>query len=572
MNRYLYILVGLFFFSPVFGQGGDVEIVTESDRSITPATRIHSRPAAIDTTISTTVVEYPLLVLKEQTSLEVDEIAPANIRLRPQLAQLYKGYAKIGLGSRLQALGEVYYNSERSRKANWGVHALHHSEWGKLKDYAPSTYDNTRAKLFGKIEETRYSYGGEVTYKNQGLHYYGFENPDADRDSIRQRYQSIGFNGFFDSHKKDSAMLNYRIGVEYNNFMDRKPQEDTLKKWRGMENYAALRTRWEYNGSTNLILANLRADLDLAYNDYRYGVKDEAITPLDTGLVTQNVLVQLRPVTNFYGLDRKLHFHVGGELSLDWNDKFRAYLYPLAEVKYSLFRDMFIPYVGIEGGLKQQRFELLAKENEFINSNHVLRNESRYEVYGGIKGTLSSRISFNAGVRFANARDHALFVNDTIYSSGNQFRVEYDTLSITTISASISYQENEKLKVDLIGRFHSYQAKNNPYAWNLPQFEIITRGRYNIADKLIASLDFTLETGRRARVFDTSLEGVEEQDGIYFKKLGVIPDVNVGVEFRYSKRMSIFLNLNNVIAQRYNRWYDYPVNGFQAMAGLTFRF
>nr|WP_299204692.1 hypothetical protein [uncultured Brumimicrobium sp.] len=573
MNKYIVIFLSIVCFFPAFGQKtGDVEVVTDSDRSISLATRIYSRPKMIDTSITSPVVDYPLLVLQEETSFEVDGIEPANIRHRPQLAQLYNGYAKIGGGSRLMGLGEVYYNSVRSRKYNWGIHAKHHSEWGQISDYAPSQYDNTSAKMFGKIEERRFSYGGAFDYQNQGLHYYGFNNPDADRDSIRQRYQSIGFNAFFDSHKKDSAMLNYRVGLAYDNFMDRKPEEDSLKLWRGRENFVGVKTTWQYNMSSNVLLSNLRADFDISYNDYRYGIADSSLTALDTGIVSKNTVIQLRPVTSFYGLNEKLQFKVGGEFALDFHDKTRASLYPIAEARYSLFNDMFIPYAGIEGGLKQQRFELLANENEFIGSNNQLKNESRYEFYFGIKGTLSSRISFNANVAFANLRNHALFVNDTIYSSGNQFRVEYDTVSMTTISASISYQHNEKLKVDVIGKFNSYEAKNNPYAWNKPQLELITRGSYNIADKLIAKVDFSLETGRRARVFDPTIEGVEMEDGIHFKKLGVLADANLGVEFRYTKRLSIFANFNNVAAQSYQRWFGYPVNAFQFMAGLTFRF
>lgn len=574
MNKYIIIFLSLACCFPAFGQKtGDVEIVTDSDRSILPASRIFTRPQIIDTSITSPVVNYPLLVLQEKTSFEVDKIEPANIRHRQLLSQLYNGYAKIGGGSRLMGLGEVYYNSLRSRKYNWGIHAKHHSEWGQIENYAPSQYDNTSLKAFGKIEENRYSYGGRVHYHNQGLHYYGFKAPDADRDSIKQRYQSIGFNAYFDSHKKDSAVLNYRIGLEYDNFMDRKPNEDSLKLWRGRENFVALKTTWQYNMSSNILLSNLRADLDISHNDYRYGIKDSSLTVLDTGIVSQNTVVQLRPVTRFYGLDEKLQFKVGGELALNFHDqKTHASLYPIAEARYSLFNDMFIPYAGIESGLKQQRFEYLANENEFIGSNNQLKNESKYKLFFGIKGTLSSRISFNADIAFTNLRNHALFVNDTIYSSGNQFRVIYDTLSMTTVSASISYQHNEKLKIDVIGKFNSYEAKNNPYAWNKPQLELMTRGVYNIADKLIARIDFKLETGRYAQVFDSTLEEAKMEDNIYFKKLGVLADANLGVEFRYTKRLSIFANFNNLAAQNYQRWMGYPVNSFQFMAGVTFRF
>lgn len=551
---------------------GDVEVITDSDRSIPPVNRIAMRPKMIDTAITSPTVDYPLLALQAETSFEIDRIEPANIRHRAQLSQLYRGYAKIGGGSRLMGLGEVYYNSLRSRKYHWGIHAKHLSEWGQLPDVAPSQYDRTTGKLFGKVEERRYSYGGELGYQNYGLHYYGFENPNASRDSISQRYQSIDFSGFFDSHQKDSAMLNYRIGVEYSNFMDQKPSIDSLEKWRGRENYAALKTTWQYNMSNNVLLSNLRADLNILYNDFRYGIADSSLTALDTGYVSSNTVIQLRPVTNFYGMNEKLHFRIGGELAVDVHDKTRASLYPIAEVKYSLFDDLFIPYAGVQGGLQQQRFAHLAADNEFIGSNVQLKNKQRYEFHFGIKGTLSSRMSFNLGASFSNNRNQALFINDTIYSSGNQFRVIYDTINTTTISGSLSYQQSEKLKIDGIARFHSYQARNNPFAWNLPQLEVITRGHCNIADKLIARIDFTLETGRRTKVFDENIEGVAEQDEQLYKSLGVIADANIGAEFRYTKRISIFANFNNVAAQRYKRWYGYPVQGFQFMAGATFRF
>src|SRR5690554_1754190 len=415
MNKYIVLFLSITCFFPAFGQkSGDVELVTDSDRSISPAYRIFTRPQMIDTSITSPVVDYPLLILQEETSFEVDGIEPANIRHRPQLAQLYNGYAKIGGGSRLMGLGEVYYNSVRSRKYNWGIHAKHHSEWGQINDYAPSQYDNTSIKAFGKVEESRYSYGGGVNYRNQGLHYYGFNNPDADRDSIKQRYSSFGFNAFYDSHKKDSSMLNYRIGLEYDNFMDRKPNEDSLKDWRGRENFVGVKSVWQYNTSSNVLLSNLRADLDIGYNDYRYGIADTSLTALDTGIVSQNTVIQLCPITSFYGMNEKLQFKVGGEFALDFTDKARASLYPIAEVRYSLFNDIFIPYAGIEGGLKQQRFEDLAQKNEFIGSNHQLKNERRFVFYFGFKVNLICRIRFNVSDAFSNLRDLDLLFIDII--------------------------------------------------------------------------------------------------------------------------------------------------------------
>lgn len=572
MNKFSCLLITLVSLG-VFGQNGsDVQVTSQGDRSVEKAYRIRLRPVAIDTTMPPPEVTYPLLVRQEETSFEVDPIEPAVIRHKPQLSQLYNGYAKIGGGNRLMGLGEVYYNSLRSRKYHWGIHAKHLSEWGQLTNMAPSMYDRSQIEAFGTIKERRYSYGGRLKYMNQGLHYYGFQNPDASRDSISQRFNNIGFSGFYSSHPKDSAILNYRIGLDYSYFDDKKPLADSLSKWKAMENYVGVKTLWTYKLSNNVLLSNMEAGLNVLYNDYRYGIADSTLSGLDSGFVSSNTIIQLRPITHFYGVKEKLQFKFGGEFSLDIKDGARASLYPIAQVRYSLFEDLFIPYAGVQGGLQQQRFELLTRDNEFINSNVQLKNLQRYEANVGFKGTLSNTMSFNLGATFSHNRDFSFFVNDTIYSSGNQFAVIYDTVNISTIEGSLSYQDGEKLKIDGIGRYHSYQLRNNPYAWNLPQLAFILRGKYNVANKLYAHLDLTLEGGRKALVTDTTLENAVEEDGYWYVPLGFIADANLGVEYRYNKRISLFVNFNNFAAQRYQRWLGYPVQSFQFMMGATFRF
>ena len=56
------------------------------------------------------------------------------------------------------------------------------------------------------------------------------------------------------------------------------------------------------------------------------------------------------------------------------------------------------------------------------------------------------------------------------------------------------------------------------------------------------------------------------------KSLGLIADINLGLEYRYNKRISAFIQMNNIASQRYNRWYNHPVQIFQFMGGITARF
>ncbi|MFM8241392.1 MAG: hypothetical protein ACKN86_01180 [Crocinitomicaceae bacterium] len=257
---------------------------------------------------------------------------------------------------------------------------------------------------------------------------------------------------------------------------------------------------------------------------------------------------------------------------MDIYSKTRPYLYPKVEIKYSMFNDIFIPYVGINGELKQNSFRRFSELNPFIQIvQDSLRNENNlFNFYGGIKGTLSKRISFNAMASFGRHIGMGLFVNDSIKI--NTFKVVYDTVSIMKVEGSLSYQLDEKLKIDGIGRFYSYQTNNNAYAWNLPQLQFVLRGNYNLFKKFYFQLDSDLEFGRKALVYDSTLSGVSVEDGQYIVGLKPVLDFNLQTEYRYNSRVSAFLQFNNVATVRYNRYFNYPVQGFQVLGGITARF
>ncbi len=571
MKKLVYIVFALTasFVHGQVGNNDEVNINSKGDRSIEPAYRIARSPKVIDTTITTAIVNYPLLSVRYETHTQPEQINPAAIKTVEKLEPLYHNYIKLGVGTELMPLGEVYFDSKRSRKFIYGAHLKHLSSFGNITGYAPAQFDRTRFNLYGGINEKRYELRGDVHYNNQGLHYYGA--PDSLgllKDSIAQRYSDFGISGKFTSHKKDSANINYFVGLAYNNYLSKKPEREEDIDWRAKENYFGIKTGAWYK----LGKETYAADLNILYNGYKYGLPDSSWTGLDSGLVLNNTVISLKPNITTRLQDNRFKAHIGLDFTVDVHNKTKAYVYPLAEVKYSMFNDIFIPYVGVRGGLKQTTFKSLTQTNEFMLPNVELRNEKTpIDFYGGIKGTLSRRIYFNAGVSFANVRDKALFVTDTLHSVGNKFNVIYDTMNIVTIEASIGYQLKEKLKIEGIGRYYSYEALNNVYAWNLPRMQFIVRGSYNLFDKLLFNLDLNMEEGRKALVYGPG-ENVKEESGQYVRNLGFIADVNLGIEYRYNKRISAFVQMNNIASQGYMRWYNAPVQRFQFLGGVTFRF
>lgn len=566
------ILTALLFLSVnSFAQGPDIILTGTGTREIEPAYRMNESPKIIDTTITAPVTEYPLMVLQFPTSIDVQPIEPATVKTEGKLAQLYHNYLKLGIGTEMMPLGEFYFDSKRSRKYLYGAHVKHLSSFGNFPNYAPATFDRTKLSTYGALNQDNYTLKGEAHYGNQGLHYYGWRIPtdSIHRDSLSQRFQDIGGSANFIYHKKDSAHVNFKTGFEYNHFAGQKPLNGDEEIWRPVENYIAFTSGAWYKLGKEIYAA----DFNVRYNGYNYGDRfDTNQVYLDSGIQIKNTVVNLKPSITTYLMDNRVKAKIGMDLVINGGEKTKAYIYPLVEAKYSLFNDILIPYVGLKGGLKQVTYKSLVDINEFILPNLQMRNEhTAIDAYGGIKGTLSKRMSFNVSASFAKVKDKLLFITDTMYSPGNKFNIIFDTLNLTTIEGSLSYQLAEKIKIDGIGRFYSYDLKHNAYAWNLPQWQAILRGSYNLYDKFLVNLDLNFEGGRYALVYEME-EDVTEENSQLAKNLGLIADINLGIEYRYNKRISAFAQVNNVASQRYMRWYNFPVQPLQFMGGVTFRF
>ena len=554
-----------------FAQPADVVVDGKGKREIEPSFRILASPEIIDTVKAAIVSAYPLLIFQHPTRITLDTIPIATVETTEKIKQLYPFYTRIALGSKLMPLGEFYYNSTRSRVYNYGAHLKHLSSFGNIKRgdivFPNGQFDHTDVLLFGKINQASFNLGAKFHYLNDGFHFYGL--PDSivsEAKTIAQRYQNLGADFDFIGNRGDTSILNYKITSGFNFLNTKKPIIDTLSDWRAKENQFYLNTKGWYNYKSETFYLNL----GLRYNSYHYGIEDSILNPSDTGLVTNNSIIDLHPGILTQLFKNKFRVDVGLALSVDIQKKTKVYLYPQVEIKYSLFNDIFIPYAGIRGGLKQNSLRAFSSENPYLISNLTIQNEHNpHEIYLGFKGTLSSKLSFNINGSSARILNSALYVSDS--ATFNKFNIIYDTLTLTKLEASGSYQQNEKFKFDLIGRFCSYQTKNEAFAWNLPQFHFVLRGSYNLYDKFLVNLSAKIETGRKAKVYSSG-EDVIEKNEQYAKSLGAIVDINLGVEYRYNTRVSAFLQINNLASQQYYRWYNYPVQPIQVMAGVTARF
>lgn len=565
MKSKIVIFLGLFFPTLLFAQGemGTV-IVTGLPRAIVRTHKVNEQPKTADTSIATPPMTYANIPSQAKTSFVPEPIKAASITPIPKIPKLYRFYAKGGIGNYTTPLFDFYFNDVYNKKGSYGAKYHHLSSQGGIKNVGFSGFSDNEIGLYGKTYFNKYELGGNLDYKRNVIHYYGF-HPDSfnySKDTIRQVFNYIGTTVNFGTYYPDSLKINHKEEISYYYFSD---------AFGANENYLGIQSRM----SKKINKETFGLNVGINYNHYLPTILfpscENCLTDKLNGPSQKNLLVNLNPTVLSNG--KNWNAKVGLAIAMDVYDGTSSFhFYPDVEFKYSLFNDIFIPYVGVDGGIKRNSYQKLTAENPFILNNFELLNTNhKINVYGGFQGTISTNLSFNTRVGFTKTENLVLFVTDTVYYPGSKFEVIYDDLDILSICGQLNWQKGEKIKLLARGEYFNYTTTYQSFAWSLPDFKLTVGGIYDLYDKLIIRADVFL-LGKRMARSQSPIEGVDAVEGYYPVKLKPITDINLGVEYRYTKRISAFINFNNIAAKRYQYWYNYPVMGINLMGGATFSF
>jgi hypothetical protein len=277
-----------------------------------------------------------------------------------------------------------------------------------------------------------------------------------------------------------------------------------------------------------------------------------------------NFSVDLNP---WFMLDNdSVRLLVGMRLGIykEGNGNLQYKIYPKVEFQFTLLKDIFIPFVGIDGYLRPNTWRDLVTENPFVRPGLFTPiTNTKLQVYAGLKGTLTTKLSYYLRADFSTSEKECFFVNDTASSRvQNYFTVVSDDLNTFSFKGELYYNPVESVDLGLKATFFSYQPTAESYAWHKPKATIEFNAKYNLRNKIIVNFGI-MGIGRRyAKAF-------YDPENDYYTLKGVA-DVNLGAEYRYTKSLSFFVKLNNLTGAKYYRWNYYPSQRFNAMAGFTY--
>jgi hypothetical protein len=525
------------------------------------ANKISAFPETKDGKVDMTTMQYGIIPGKRNFEAETKPIDPAKIHVEPRLGKLYRGYLRGGYGLYNTPLAEVYYTDGRSRKGTFGVHGKHLSTGGGVTadDSIPDSFSRNSVDLWGKIFLNKSAIDLSTNWNREVFNAYGFSPdsfPATDLGNLRNRFNTFALNGAWKTFHRDSTKINMGADVRYRYFAD---------AFNGNENNVNVHLHGRKFENKELYIL----DFGVNYNKFAFvNLADGKNTDTDNALIS----ILPRAAGHYMNFD----FEMGMGIWVDSRGDQNFHFYPMVEGSYRLLQDIIVPYAGMTGRKELNTYHDIIGQNPFVLTDIELKNTNqKLKAYIGLRGNLTSAVSFNLNASYSDYEDYLLFVNDTAFSNTNRFRALYENLSITEFSGEVSYLGLDKLKFHIKGSYFLYDVANEPHAWHQPNYRATLSTAYNMQDKFLFNLDVYL-IGQRFARSDGFVPGSELAlfDGGwgYQSTLRGLADVNLGAEYRYTKRLTAFVKFNNMLASRYQMWNNYNLQRFNAMLGASYSF
>jgi hypothetical protein len=275
-------------------------------------------------------------------------------------------------------------------------------------------------------------------------------------------------------------------------------------------------------------------------------------------------VVNINPWLGIFG--DKWRVKVGVNMYSDIRgDGSEAYYYPVGHLEYDMANHYLIPYAGLDGKLEVNNFQKISQVNPFLTPGTSLQNtDHKINLYGGIRGNFNSTTYYNFKVEYSLIDNVPFYINDLAGtdSIGNQFGVIYDNIKLMKYFGELSVSPSELLTFNVKANYRNFEMEKEAKPWHKPTFDMSFTTRYNLRQKIILNADILAIGKRYVKLDDTGTIG-ELESAI---------DVNLGAEYRYSRLLSGFIQLNNILSDGYYEWNNYPTYGFNILIGLTYSF
>lgn len=447
----------------------------------------------------------------------------------------YSNYIKVGFGNVHLPYVKTAFSFGDGTNSFFNLFANHHTSKGKL-DNQKNSESYVGAALTYKTP-ANLEWNASLGFKNDENFLYGApDSLNLTKEDLRRKFMTLDGKVGMRNIVASEFGITYAPSVAFSVFGDNNDRKG--KETNALISVPVTKTI----GSTAGFEVDVRADL----TNYKKEDQD----------AISNNIFQIAPA--FQYKKTNLYIHAGVTPSWD-NGNFYALPNVMADITTSDKRlTLQLGWIGYFNKAGYQRFQAI---NPWIGQPDSLLNARVNEIYAGIKGSLGNHFSYSVKTGLQKHRDMALFINNPV--DLKDFVAIYEPeLTVLNAHAEAQYTIGEKFSLKGAFDWNNFtKQKREADPWGLLPLEFNATVRWQAFKDLWLKSEIWAFDGARYM----------GQDGRSYKgETGA--DLNAGAEFRVAKNINVWLQLNNILNNNYERWHRYEVFGFNILGGIVYSF
>lgn len=234
----------------------------------------------------------------------------------------------------------------------------------------------------------------------------------------------------------------------------------------------------------------------------------------------------------------------------------------IVELSAGIIPDQFAFLAGYRTGMKNNTYYDLLHENQYLQQSAVYISPTieKLHVYLGGKGNIGGTVDYSARVFYKRMENQLMFFTEEF---GSEFDLIYDSLmTVTGTQIEVNFSPEDFLDVGGTFNLNIYNTNEQVKYFHATPVRLDLYGIYRWDEKLTARADLN--------VFGPRTMSIDSNDELI--KQGAFVGLNLSGDYRVTEGFSVFLNVNNLLANKYQRWHNYPERRIDFMGGVRIAF
>lgn len=518
------------------GKKRTIDITSSFKPVLREAVKINfnAAPPAVDSSrpkLTYSIPQQNLMLGYQPVSLK-----PVALGIDSLSAWQYSNYIKVGVGNVHIPYVQAGFSFGDGKKTYFNIFANQYTSKGNL----PFQKNNLTSVGVGGTVKTasNLEWNGGIGFKSEDYFHYGYRPTTLSfsKDQLRQRWQTVEGKINLRNLAPTQYGLSYHPNLKVSVF-DGTANGDKATETNTLLNLPLTKTFGRFFG------LNLGFTADLTH--YQPTKKP----------TVQNNLYLFSPSVQI----KTPNFYFTGGVIPSWDNKVFSLL-PNLMADITTSDQRFTVQLGWIGYYNKGSYQRFAGINPWIAQPSVLFNTRVQERYAGFKGSIFEHITYSAKVGFVQYRNMPLFVNDTI--DGKTFNTVYSSsLEALQFHGEIGLTQGEGFNWSTGITWNQYsKIRDQVRAWGMVPFEINSALRWRLFKEFYLKSDLSFFDGAPYLSSGNAFKG---DKGF---------DLSAGLEFKITRQLDLWLQMNNLFNNKYERWHQYPVYGFNMLGGIIFSF